>query len=156
SGLLPRGQIRVSGECSQVDVDVADILVPVGPQRTAESPALKRSVKRLLIVRLVVPREVDAFATHGAETPDIVLDPRARAAEAANGGRRQPIPRGIGEQGVEQRLVRVRDVEEVRTRGAREQRTQHGADRGQPAQMQYGGHGQNPAVIEKKTLRSGG
>src|SRR5205807_2352246 len=135
---------------------VADILVAVGPQRAAEPSPLERSVERLLVVGLVVPREVDALAAHRPETPDVVLDPAARAAEDAYGGGRQPIPRRIGEQGVEQRLVRVRDVEEVRARGAGEQRPQDGADRGQPAQMQYGGHGQNPAVIEKKTLRSGG
>src|SRR3989442_529246 len=90
------------------------------------------------------------FPSHRAEPPDERLDAAARAREQARRRRRQLRTRGVGEQVVQRRLVRVGDVE-VAAPGPHTQGEQAGRDREASR-----AHGQNPAWMVKKNCREGG
>src|SRR3989449_541296 len=135
----------------QINVGGADGGVAIDPQRAAEAAArLHGTEVRLLEVRLVVARQVDPFPSHRAEPPDERLDAAARAREQARRRRRQLRTRGVGEQVVQRRLVRVGDVE-VAAPGPHTQGEQAGRDREASR-----AHGQNPAWMVKKNCREGG
>src|SRR3989442_13530150 len=124
----------------QVDVDAADVLVAIEPQRTAEAAAgCDGAEVRLHEVRLVVPRKVDSLPAGGPEAPDERLDAAAGAGEQPGGSGCELRPRGVAQQVVERRLVRVGDVEVARPR-PRPDGEEASGDREEPR-----AHAQNPA-----------
>ena len=125
--------------------------------RYAAEPAADqgRQEIRFLVIGLIIARQVYAFAPERTQPPDVTLDVGPGARKDARRRRGQFGPGRVGGEVLEVGLVGVLDVEKTRARGAQHKHAQGGA-RGQPTLLQCGGHGQNPAVIEKKKLRVGG
>src|SRR5205809_298615 len=137
-----------AAERRKIDVGVADRAVTASPQRAAEVAGEGREEVRLLVVRLVVTREIDALPSEGPESPDNSLDVATGAREDARRRRGKLRAGGVRDQVFQVWLVRVRHVEEIRARDATEQggHRSRGEDRSSPQSVR---HGQNPAVIEK-------
>src|SRR3989442_15669862 len=89
----------------------------MGRQGTGDVPRRRDGAEvRLREVRLVIARKVDSLPARGSEAPDERLDAAASAGEQPGGGGCELRPRGVAQQVVERRLVRVGDVEVARPR----------------------------------------
>ena len=125
--LLRRGELRCLGERREEDVGAPDVGELSAP---GDRPLLlDRAEIRLLVIRLVVAQEVDAFAAVRTNDPDFEGDAGAGADEEAGARDADLGRRRVGEEVGLARVVQIEDIEAAAAQGERGEKRRGGIDR---------------------------